>query len=59
MQTIDQVKDAIDNGKDVRWSNDGYKCIKDSLGKYLVVFTANGYCSGIANESPDKFYIKR
>jgi len=62
---ITQIKTAVDAGKDVRWSNDGYVIFKDSLERYLVKFTPNGYTIGLTdvygerpNINPDLAYIK-
>ena len=32
---------ALDNGLDVRWSNDSYECFKDITGSYSVICTSN------------------
>lgn len=44
--TLEQIKRAIDEGKDVYWSNKGYKVKKDKLGQYLIVHTG-GHSIGL------------
>jgi len=41
--TLTEIKAAVDAGETVHWSNDSYRVIKDSLGRYLIVFTPNGH----------------
>ena len=38
---------ALDNGLDVRWSNDSYKCFKEATGNYSVICTSNNSLIGI------------
>jgi hypothetical protein len=64
--TIEQIKGAIDLGLRVKWANDGYDVIKDSIGQYLIVFRPNGHCFGLTNQAGDKlngdesqFYVAR
>ena len=45
-----EIKTAIDNGVDVRWSNDGYTVYKDNIGQYLITYDRGGYhehCIGL------------
>lgn len=44
--TLEEIKDAIEEGKTVHWSNDGYTVVKDSSGQYLIKYR-NGYCIGL------------
>jgi len=44
---IERIKWLIDNGVPVYDENIGYRCIKDNIGQYLVVFTGNDYCIGL------------
>jgi hypothetical protein len=64
--TIEQIKGAIDLGLSVKWANDGYDVIKDSLGQYLIRYRTNGFCFGLTNLAGDKlngdgsaFYVAR
>jgi len=45
--TLDEIKEAVDAGKDVRWSNTLYVVLRDSVGQYLVRCTSNGCCWGL------------
>lgn len=51
---INGLKKDVDNGKDLRWSNTGYKVIKDSSGDYLIQWTKTGDCIGLTNKAGDK-----
>ena len=48
---ITEIKAAIDAGKSVHWSNEGYVVRKDTLGQYLIVFKANGSAIGLTDRS--------
>ena len=48
---IAEIKAAVDAGKAVHWSNDGYVVRKDILGQYLIVFKPNGSAIGLTNRS--------
>ena len=45
--TLDEIKKAVDAGKAVKCGSDIYNVIKDNLGQYLIVCTANNYCIGL------------
>lgn len=45
--TLDQIKQAINDGKNVYHVNKGYKVIRDKLGQYLIVYTPNQYTIGL------------
>lgn len=47
---LSEIKAAVDSGKTVHWSNDGYTVIKDKGGKYLVLFVFTGDCIGLTWE---------
>jgi len=62
-----EIRDAIDAGKKVKWANDTYDVIKDNIGKYLIVRQGTGYCidlagagkyAGVLNGAEDQFYIR-
>jgi hypothetical protein len=52
--TIQEIKEAVDAGKDVHWSNSAYKVIKDNLGQYFIMFIPNRHCIGLTNVAGDK-----
>jgi hypothetical protein len=41
--TLEQIKGAIEAGKTVHWSNDGYQVIKDNIGQYLIAWNHGGH----------------
>jgi len=47
MKTLQQVKDTVDQGVDVYWTNAGYKVVKQPWDEYLIVCTHNGHCVGL------------
>lgn len=51
--TIQEIKEAVDSGRKVHWSNDGYTVIKDSIGQYLIKHYS-GDCIGLTNQAGDK-----
>ena len=64
--TIEQIKGAVDLGLSVKWANDGYDVIKDSLGQYLIKYRPTGHCIGLTNAAgdnlngqPEQFYVSR
>lgn len=63
--TLNQIKSAVEAGKPVHWSNDGYSVIKDKLDRFLIVCHRNESCWGLTwtdgvtmNEKEEDFYIK-
>ena len=48
---IIEIKAAVDAGKFIRWSNEGYVVRKDSLGQYLIIFEPNGSAIGLTDKS--------
>jgi hypothetical protein len=63
--TLNEIKLAVESGRPVYWSHDGYPVIKDGLGRFLICCIQNQSCWGLTwqdgvtmNESEDKFYIK-
>lgn len=64
--TLQQIKGAIALGLSVKWSNDGYDVIQDSLGQYLIKYRPNGFCIGLThsdgitlNGEESQFYVAR
>ena len=63
--TADEIRKAVDDGKDVRWATDNYRVVKDVKGQYLIVSQQNQHCIGLTwsdnqtlNGKPVEFYIK-
>ena len=61
--TLEEIKQAVDEGQIVCWKTDSYQVIKDHIGQYLIQHT-NGSCIGLTwrdgvtmNEDPKDFYI--
>ena len=60
---LQQLKDAVNAGLTVHCANEGYEVIHDTLDQWLVVFTSNGYTTGLETKSgqlvedPTKFFI--
>ena len=61
----DEIRRAVDEGKDVRWANDNYRVIKDVKGQYLILSQQNQHCIGLTwndnqtlNGKPAEFYVK-
>lgn len=62
---LHEIKQAVEAGLPVHWSNDGYKVIKDKIGQFLVIFEPNQSCIGLTwkdgvtlNGKESDFYIK-
>lgn len=51
---IAEIKTAVDAGKFVHWSNEGYVVRKDTLGEYLIIFEPNGSAIGLTDRSGDR-----
>lgn len=63
--TLDQIKQAIDQGQKVYWSNTSYEVIKDKIGQYLIKYKPNNYCIGLTwtdevtlNGQEDEFFTQ-
>lgn len=61
--TLEQIKQAIAEGKKVYWASLAYDVIKDDIGQYLIKCNLNGSCVGLTwrdgvtmNESEDDFF---
>jgi hypothetical protein len=48
---IAEIKTALDAGKSVHWSNEGYVVRKDTLGQYPIVFEPGGSAIGLTDRS--------
>lgn len=44
--TLNEIKQAVEAGKTVHWSNTGYEVIKDKLGQWLII-CVNGNAIGL------------
>ena len=62
--TLEEIKEAIDNGINVYWKNKGYKVIKDKCNQYLIVYYPNNYAIGLTwnggitmNGNEEDFFI--
>lgn len=62
--TLQEIKQAIEDGKRVFWSNRAYEVIKDSKGQYLIVCSINNHAIGLTwldgvtlNGREDEFFI--
>jgi hypothetical protein len=47
--TLNQIKEAINNGINVYWKNKGYKVIKDKYNQYLIVYYPNNHAIGLTH----------
>lgn len=45
--SVNEIKQAVDNGHSVYHGNTLYEVQKDSLGQYLIVCASNGYAVGL------------
>ena len=45
--TLNEIKQAVDNGTKVYWSNPSYEVIKDKKGQYLIVRKSTGFATGL------------
>jgi len=55
--TKQELIKALDNGLDIRWSNDSYKCFKDTTGIYSVICTSNDSMIGIFSKDMQRSNI--
>ncbi len=54
---ISEIKNAVDFGKKVHWSNVGYDVVKDNQrpnGQYFIVCAKNSDTIGLTNRAGDK-----
>ncbi len=61
---LDEIKQAIEKGKSVKWANDSYNVIKDNIGQYLIICKQNNHAIGLTwaddktlNGKEKDFYI--
>ena len=61
--TLNQIKAAVDSGRQVCWANEGYRVRKDRHGWYYIIFLANQCAwgltslSGRLNDRPEEFFV--
>lgn len=62
--TVNEIKAAVDAGKQVFWSNLNYRVIKDQIGEYLIHSKCNDHYIGLTwrdgttlNGREDEFFI--
>lgn len=62
--TLQEIRQAVVEGKTVYWSNPAYVVIVDRLGQWFIRCEFNGHCIGLTwqdgktlNEKPEEFYI--
>lgn len=62
---IQDIKDTVNSGKPVRWSNNGYHVTRDSHGHFYITFQPNQHTIGLTNRAgdrlngkPEDFYIE-
>ena len=62
---LHEIKEALSRGKTVRWTNENYEVVKDSLGHYLVHCVVNNTYVGLTHkhgyliEDDKQFFIKK
>ena len=62
-ENVTEIKAAVDGGKSVYWKNQGYAVRKNDNGHYYIIFTPNGYTTGLTHtdgltmsENPADFF---
>ncbi len=55
LNTIEEIKAAVDAGEEVRAGNDGYEVIKDSIGQYLIHHIGSDYYIGLHGRAGTKY----
>jgi hypothetical protein len=62
---LQEIKQAIEQGKNVKWANDNYNVIKDSKNQYFIQCSSNSHAIGLfwadgktLNGKEEDFYIK-
>ena len=48
---LDEIKKIVDSGKDVYCYSLAYKVIKDTLGRYFIKCTLNGFLQPLEDEN--------
>jgi hypothetical protein len=50
LNTPQEIKEAVNQGKEVYAGSSIYKVIKDSKDQFLIKCTINGYCIGLTGQ---------
>ena len=56
--SIQEVMQAVRDGRSVKWHHNGYDVILDSLDRFLVVCRSNGYTTGLCESDAEDCYIE-
>jgi len=56
VQTIEELKQAVERGETVHWKNEAYALRKYGSGDWYVV-CINGYVSPLNGHKPEDFFI--
>ena len=56
MTTINQAKEAVEQGHTVHWKSDAYTLRKDSKGEWWVD-SITGFVTPLSGDKPEDFYI--
>jgi hypothetical protein len=63
--TLQEIKNAVDEGRAVYHGDINYRVIKDSIGQYLIKCESNDYCIGLTwqdgqtlNGKNNEFFIQ-
>jgi len=62
--TLEEIKQAVEAGKNVYHGNRAYRVIKDNIGQWLIVCSINNYTIGLTwrdgvtmNGKPEEFFV--
>jgi len=55
LNTIEEIKEAVDQGKQVFCDTAAYQVIKDSAGQYLITFLGSNWCCGLHGQEGTKY----
>lgn len=62
--TVDEIKKAVDENKNVYWCGKNYKVIKDNLNRYFICYDEASCCVGLTwsdgmtlNGKEEEFFI--
>lgn len=47
--TLQEIKDAVNSGKNVYWSQTNYKVVKDNLNQWFIICTNNDHAIGLTH----------
>ncbi|NCC40909.1 MAG: hypothetical protein EOM21_15970 [Gammaproteobacteria bacterium] len=62
--TLQEIKQAVEDGQTVCWSTPNYRVLKDAIGQWLIHSQANGHYIGLThrdgvtlNGEEDEFFV--